>query len=196
MKNRHDIDSIRKKYSPILTIFGSSSCAPGSDLYQTSFNIGSIATKNGFTVANGGYTGTMDATAKGVKQNNGKVIGITTDDITKVDSSQYLTEEFKETSLMTRLDVLIGIGDFYLILPGSTGTLTELALLWDKQKLEIISIRPIILFGDTWSKIFNLMFINFDVNRSKWKKDQKVEENTYILKNINNLDELFKKIIH
>lgn len=194
MKKRFDIDSIREKYSPILTIFGSSSCIPGSDLYQLSYDVGLIASKNGLTVANGGYTGTMDASAKGVKQNDGRVIGITTEDINEVTASQYLTEEFKESSLMTRLDLLIGVGDYYLILPGSTGTLTELALLWDKQKLGIIPIRPIILFGDTWAKIFDLFFVNFEVNRSKWKKDQKVKDKTFILKDIKELNDLFLKL--
>jgi len=191
------ISSIKTKHGPIMTIFGSSSCKPGSVLYEIAEEIGQLVTKHGFTIVNGGYTGTMDATAKGASKNNGYSIGVTTNDIVEVNPSAFLSEEIREETLMTRLDSLINLGDVYLFLPGSTGTLTELALVWDKQKLEIIPIKPCILWGVKWRKVYDLFFKENDplVPLSPWKKDAEVKKNIYCINGIKELDLLLQKLL-
>jgi predicted Rossmann-fold nucleotide-binding protein len=139
-------------------------------------------------VVSGGYTGIMDGISKGVSEVNGVSVGITTDDITKVSPSKYLTQEFREDCLTSRLELMQSLADFYLFLPGSTGTLTELALVWDKQKLGLLPLNKILLFGRLWEKIFELMFkSNHDVQLSKWKLSKEVEENTIVIRTIKDL---------
>ncbi|MFW9991486.1 MAG: LOG family protein [Candidatus Odinarchaeota archaeon] len=194
MINNYSVEAVREAYKPIVTVFGSSSCGPETRLYRLSEEIGSLLARYGFTSATGGYTGTMDAVAKGAKKEQGKSIGITTKEVSKINPnvSAYLTEEFCEETLMSRLDLLINIGDIFLFLPGSTGTLTELSLVWDKQKLGITPIKPCILFSDTWRKIFRIMFVDGDplVPTSTFKKEKAVQESTYLVNSIKELDDL------
>jgi uncharacterized protein (TIGR00725 family) len=178
---RHSIKDIRLAYNPIITVYGSSTCKEGSKLYDQTINIGKMLSNLHFTVASGGYTCTMDAISRGASLEGGKVIGITTDEITKVNPSVYLSEEFRETNLMTRIDLLHGIADAHLCLAGSTGTLSELSILWDKQKLGLLPIRPIFLLYSTWHSIYDLLFKKSDIPKSQWKLDDEVENNTHVV---------------
>ena len=187
---RHSIEKIKKDYSPIVSVYGSSSSTENSQLYRNTVLLGEKLASLNLCVASGGYTGIMDAISNGVAKNNGNVIGITTDEITKVKPSKFLTQEFREISLMTRLDLLQGIADYHLFLEGSTGTLTELSLLWDKQKLGLLPLKPIFLFDDTWNQIFELLFHNSH-EKSIWKLDKEVEQNTF---RFNKMDDLLNKL--
>lgn len=190
LKTRYSVKDIKEKYQPIITIFGSSSCKEGSKLYNIASKVGKILALKGYTAASGGYTCIMDAISKGSIENRGKAIGITTDEITAVKASKYLTEEFREKSLMSRLELMISISEAFIFLPGSTGTLTELALVWDKQKLGLIPIKTCFLIGKTWHNVFNIMFNNTDnlVKRSKWKKDLEVEKACELIESIEELE--------
>lgn len=190
---RHSIANIKNKYPKILTVYGSSSSSENSELYHETVIMGERLASFNLAVASGGYTGIMDAISKGVTTNKGLAIGITTDEITKVQPSKYLTEEFRETTLMTRLELLQGIADYHLFLEGSTGTLTELSLLWDKMKLGLLPLRPIFLFDQTWHQIFELLFHN-DHEKSIWKLDKEVEENTYLFSTLDALIKTFQSL--
>ena len=190
---RHSIDKIKNTYKPIVSVYGSSSCSEESSLYQNTIILGEKIASLNLVVASGGYTGIMDAVSQGVANNNGKVIGITTDEITRVQPSKHLTEEFRESSLMTRLDLLQGIADYHVFLEGSTGTLTELSLLWDKQKLGLLPLRPIFLFDETWHKIFDLLFHN-NHEKSIWKLDKEVQQNTHLISSLDKLFETLKSL--
>jgi len=183
-------------YKPIATVFGSSTCQPGSPLYELAYEVGKKLANYGYSVANGGYTGTMDATAKGAKDTEGRAIGITTQEINKVVPSPYLVELFEEQTLNDRLETLIQLGDIYVYLPGSTGTLTELALALDKQKLGLVPIKPNILVGETWHEIFELLFVRTNplVPKSSWKKDTEVQKSTFLVHEITQLDGILEKI--
>ena len=197
MRLRYQPQYVLEKYSPIIGVFGSSSCSDSSDLYKLAYNVGKVIANSNFVSAHGGYTCIMDALSKGAKEAGGKSIGITTDEITRADPSPYLTEEFREYSLFSRLELIFNISSAYLFLPGSTGTLTELALAWDKQKLGLLPIRPCLLFGKVWEKIFRLMFYDNEeiIEKSKWKKDDEVEQNTFIIKSIQELSQKLKELI-
>ncbi len=61
----------------IITAFGSSRPQPGSQAYETAQALGAALAKSGFVVANGGYGGTMEATARGAREAGGTTIGVT-----------------------------------------------------------------------------------------------------------------------
>lgn len=184
---RHSIEKVKSKYSPILSVYGSSAASETSQLYRDTIKIGEKLSSLDIVIASGGYTGIMDAISRGIANKKGQAIGITTDEITRVQPSKFLTEEYRESSLMTRLELLQGIADYHLFLEGSTGTLTELSLLWDKQKLGLLPLRPIFLFDNTWNQVFKLLFHN-NHEKSIWKLEKEVEQNTHVF---SSLDELF-----
>src|SRR5437867_3495970 len=65
--------------STVVTIFGSSRLQPTDLDYKNAYELGALLAKSGFAICNGGYGGSMEATAKGGKESGGITIGIVTD---------------------------------------------------------------------------------------------------------------------
>jgi uncharacterized protein (TIGR00730 family) len=122
--------------------------------YQT----GKLLAQAGFTIANGGYGGTMLAAAKGAAEAGGEIIGVTCSAFKGSRANEYVTRKIVANSLDERLDTLIKLGQGYIVLPGGTGTLLELAKVWElKNKGFIEADRPIILVGEFWKPLVDLV---------------------------------------
>jgi predicted Rossmann-fold nucleotide-binding protein len=59
--------------------------------------------------------------------------------------------------LPTRTTCLIQRGDAYVVLPGGTGTLSELGLLLELIGKRHIDPRPLVLMGEFWMPLVDLM---------------------------------------
>lgn len=130
----------------IITIFGTSFANEGDENFNLAFELGGLCAKAGFTIANGGYGGTMLAAAKGAKQAGGKTIGVTCSAFGRKGPNEFITENIVTTNLTERVAKLIEVGDAYVVLPGSTGTLLELADIWERTNKGFINpAKPIIL---------------------------------------------------
>ena len=142
----------------IVTIFGTSKAQPEDAVFQMAETLGRLLAKNGFTIANGGYGGTMLATAKGATAAGGCVIGVTCTAFKRGRANESVTEEISTHSLTERLAKLIALGDAYVVLPGGTGTLLELADVWEhKNKGFAGAEKPIILVGAFWEPLAAMM---------------------------------------
>jgi hypothetical protein len=141
----------------IVTIFGTSRARAGDAIYALALETGRLLAQAGFTVANGGYGGTMTASAQGAKRAGGQVIGVTCSAF-KSKANEYVTREIVTNSLDERLDTLIELGRAYTALPGGTGTLLELAKVWElKNKGFLKPEKPIILVGEFWKPLVELI---------------------------------------
>ncbi|MHC4270757.1 MAG: LOG family protein, partial [Planctomycetota bacterium] len=109
----------------IITIFGSGRIRPQEKTYKLAFELGSLLAGAGFVIANGGYEGTMLAAAEGANKAGGKVIGVTCSAFGQTKANAYTSEVIVTDSLDNRLDTLVKLGQAYIVLPGSTGTLLE-----------------------------------------------------------------------
>jgi len=146
------------KKEKTVTIFGTSKAGPGDEVFETALSLGKSLAQAGFVIANGGYGGTMLAAAEGAASANGKVIGVTCSAFGKNDANKYITREIATDSLQQRLAKLIELGDAYIVLPGSTGTLLELAEVWElKNKGFAQADKPIIIAGAFWNPLTDLM---------------------------------------
>ncbi len=140
-----------------ITIFGTSRAKAGDTVYELAYEIGCLLARNGFAIANGGYGGTMLAAAKGAFENGGEVIGVTCSAFSS-GANEYVNREIATKSLTERLDKLIELGDGYVVLPGGTGTLLELAKVWElKNKGFLKKSKPIILVGGFWKPLIELI---------------------------------------
>ena len=138
----------------IIAIFGTGKAQPTDEAYDLAYRTGSLLAEKGYTIVNGGYNGTMIAAAKGARQAGGKVIGVTCTAFKRANANEYTTEQITTASLDERLDTLIRLGDAYIVLPGATGTLLELAKVWElKNKGFLNAGKPIILVGDFWKPL-------------------------------------------
>lgn len=140
-----------------VTIFGTSKAVPGDPIYESAYTLGKLLARAGFAIANGGYGGTMFAAAKGAVEAGGKTIGVTCSAFSP-SPNEYITRQINTISLDERLDKLIELGDAYVVLAGGTGTLLELAKVWElKNKGFFKAQKPIILVGEFWQPLIKLI---------------------------------------
>jgi uncharacterized protein (TIGR00725 family) len=138
----------------MIAMFGTGKVRPGDEAYELAYRTGKALAEAGFTIVNGGYNGTMIAAAKGAREAGGEVVGVTCRAFKKAESNEYTTRQIGTASLDERLDTLIESGQAYVVLPGGTGTLLELAKVWElKNKGFLKGTKPIILVGDFWKPL-------------------------------------------
>ncbi len=141
--------------SPIvITVFGSSRPQPGSQAYETAQALGAALARAGFAVANGGYGGTMEATARGAREAGGATIGVTAEAF-RSKANSWIEKEIRVQNWQARLFKLIELGAGYVVLPGGTGTLVELSVVWEWINKRFIDSRPLVLLGDYWLPVVN-----------------------------------------
>lgn len=139
--------------SRVVTVFGSSQPLPLSAAYQTAYQLGRAIAEAGWTLCNGGYGGTMEAAAKGAVEAGGHTIGVTCRSLGwRGGANPYIRQEVPTFDLLARLNTLVRLGRAYVALPGGTGTLLELALVWELSNKGVLRRKaPIILLGDHWT---------------------------------------------
>ena len=167
-----------------VTVFGSSIPKPGDEEYTTAYNLGKKLAANGLNVCSGGFQGIMDAVSKGATECGGEAVGVTLD-IYNVVASKYLTKQISCHSLTERLKNLIEIGDAYIVLQGGTGTLLELALVWEYMNKNMIDIKPFVCHSTMWKQIVDVME----------KQIQKENRKTGLLKCFDKIDDCADYII-
>ncbi|MHC4462003.1 MAG: LOG family protein [Planctomycetota bacterium] len=140
-----------------ITIFGTGRAKAGDSFYTQAYTVGKLLAQAGFTIANGGYGGSMLAAAKGAAEAGGETIGVTCSAF-KGRPNEYISREIAADSLDERIDTLIKLGQGYVVLPGGTGTLLELAKVWElKNKGFLEADKPIILLGGFWKPLVDLI---------------------------------------
>ncbi len=148
----------KNNITKIITVFGTSKAKSGDSVFEIAETLGRLLAENGFTLANGGYGGTMLAGAKGAVEAGGTVIGVTCTAFKRGKANEYVTKEISTASLEQRLGKLIELGDAYIVLAGGTGTLLELADVWEhKNKGFANADKPIILIGAFWRPLLEMM---------------------------------------
>ena len=141
----------------VITVFGSNDAADGDEAFQRAHEVGKIIARLGYQVANGGYGGTMEASSRGAKSLGGETIGVTCS-IWKSSPNPYIDREIKTAGLLERLDTLIKTGTSgYVVLPGATGTLVELACVWELMAKGLLPRRAIVCVGDFWQPLLEMM---------------------------------------
>jgi len=145
---------IRK--SLIVTVFGSSRPLDGDPEYHTAYDLGRMLAQAGHVVCNGGYGGIMEASARGAKEAGGKTIGVLTNTFGR-DANHFIDRKIIKHSLLERLTALIELGNAYVVLRGGTGTLVELATVWEYLNKQLMPQKPLVVVGKFWSPVIATM---------------------------------------
>ena len=153
--------------SKIVTIFGSSKPQVGEPDYALARELGRLLAKAGFTICNGGYGGTMEAAARGAKGAGGSTIGVTMEFVTP-QANPWIDKTIVVKTLIDRLMKLIELGDAYVVLRGGTGTLLELASVWELMNKQVIQSKPVIVFGDFWDSVLETVKTELTLEGQQW----------------------------
>jgi uncharacterized protein (TIGR00730 family) len=144
-----------------ITVFGSSLPQEGAGAYEDARRLGRLLAEAGFAVANGGYGGLMEASARGAREANGHTVGITCE-VWPAQANQWIVEEVRTPAFLLRLTTLIERGDAYVVLPGGTGTLAELALVWEMMNKSALSRtvggrKPLVVMVPYWQPVIECL---------------------------------------
>jgi uncharacterized protein (TIGR00725 family) len=146
---------------PIVTIFGSSLPPEGTSAYEEARELGRELAARGFAICNGGYGGLMEASARGARETGGHTIGVTCG-IWVGQANPWIVEEVRTASFPERIMTLIARGNAYVVLPGGTGTLAELALAWEMMNKSALSAtvggrKPLLIMGSYWQRVIECL---------------------------------------
>lgn len=142
---------------PVVCVFGASDPVPGQEAYEYARAVGRELARLGYAVANGGYAGTMEASARGAKESNGRVLGVTCG-LWKSAANAFVDEVIPTANLYERVQKLIDLGTGgYVVLSGATGTLVELALVWELMCKGFAPRRPLVCMGGFWRPLVEMM---------------------------------------
>jgi uncharacterized protein (TIGR00730 family) len=140
----------------IITVFGSSQPLNNEEQYLTAYKLGKQLAVNGFDICTGGFNGIMEAASKGAVEGGGEAIGVTVN-LWGRHINKYITREIQCGTLLERVHKLVELGDGFVVLQGGTGTLLELAVVWEYSNKGLMEIKPIACHSSIWKTIVSEM---------------------------------------
>jgi uncharacterized protein (TIGR00730 family) len=161
-----------------ITVFGSARPIEGDTSYEEARRIGKALASAGWIVCNGGYGGTMEASARGAKEAGGETLGIVCS-FFSTQTNRWIDKKIVVPTLMDRLQRLIDTGDAYVILKGGTGTLLEFAAVWELINKKAMNEKPIVVFGESWNTVIETLNSELTFEGKDWCTDYvKVAQST------------------
>ncbi len=167
---------MKEPRAQIIAVFGGSRPMPGSAEYQEAYTMGRLLALEGFVVMNGGYGGTMEASARGAREHGGRTIGVLSGEFGDLAPNLYLDETLQNADMFARIREMQLRADAFLVLKGSMGTIAELALVWNQSKVNVEQRKPIILVGAAWQNVLRAWSENLAVTAEEMKLLQAVRD--------------------
>ena len=148
----------------IVSVFGSSRPAPEDAEYTLAYDVGRELANAGFVVCNGGYGGTMEASARGAREcpssdlpANGRTVGVVANAFGGRSANRWIDRIITVDTLVDRLLKLVSLGDAYVVLRGGTGTMLEFAAVWEFMNKNMMQEKPIIVLGTFWDDVIKTL---------------------------------------
>jgi uncharacterized protein (TIGR00725 family) len=139
----------------IVTVFGSSRPREGDADYEEARVLGRALAKHGFAVCSGGYGGVMEAVSRGAKEAGGKTYGVTAEFFKNAKLNPWIDVEVRKSTWEERLFELIRMAHGFVACKGGTGTLVELAVVWEMLNKSVMNAKPFAVLGDFWKPVLD-----------------------------------------
>lgn len=133
-----------------IAVFGSSEPLEDDPIYHAARETGGLLARSGWAVVTGGYGGVMEAANRGAREAGGRSIGVTCSIFSSRPPNPFLDEVVDTRDLHERQRVLIESARGFVVLPGKSGTLAELTLLWALHRAGSLGRCPVVLLGAGW----------------------------------------------
>jgi hypothetical protein len=139
----------------VITVFGSSRPREGDADYEDARVLGRALAKHGFAICSGGYGGVMEAASRGAKEAGGKTYGVTADFFEAAKRNPWVDVEVRMKTWEERLFELIRRADGFVACKGGTGTLVELAVVWEMLNKSVMNVKPFAVLGEFWRPVLD-----------------------------------------
>lgn len=136
----------------VITVFGSSRLRDSEADYAEAMALGRALGEAGFAVCSGGYGGVMAGVSEGAKAAGAKTYGVTAEFFRRK-ANQWIDKEIRLQTWQDRLFELVRFADGFVVCKGGTGTLVELAVVWEMLNKSVISGKPMVVLGDFWTPV-------------------------------------------
>ena len=143
--------SIRRQRA-VVTVFGSSRPREDDPVYSEARALGGALASKGFLVCSGGYGGVMEAISRGAKDAGGTTLAVTAE-FFRARANRWVDEEVRVKTWQERLFELIRLGHGYIVCKGGTGTLVELAVVWEMLNKGVTRGKPLVVLGEFWRPV-------------------------------------------
>jgi uncharacterized protein (TIGR00725 family) len=137
-----------------ITVFGSSRPEEGHTEYAEAVELGRALAAESFAVCTGGYGGVMEGVSRGAREAGGRVLAVTSS-FFRPRANRWVEKETRMATWQERLFELVRLGDGYVACKGGTGTLVELAVVWEMLNKKAMDHRPFVILGDFWQPILD-----------------------------------------
>ena len=91
----------------------------------------------------------MEAVSRGAREAGGEAIGVTARAF-RARANRWISNEVRVASWQQRLFELVRRGRGYVVCQGGTGTLVELAVVWEMLNKGMMRAKPLALLGPFW----------------------------------------------
>ncbi len=140
----------------VVAVFGSCDPVEGGAEYEFARQVGHKLAELGYVVATGGYGGAMEAACRGAKEAGGTTVGVLCS-IWNAQPNAFVDRRIETCSMEARLAAFVELGRCgYVVLGGATGTLVELATMWEMMCKKLMARRPLVCAG-FWSPLVEMM---------------------------------------
>jgi uncharacterized protein (TIGR00725 family) len=136
----------------IVTVFGSSRPQEGDADYAEARELGKQLARRGLAVCSGGYGGVMEGVSRGAKDEGGTTYGVTAEFFKRA-ANEWVDSEVRMKTWEERLFELIRLADGFAVCKGGTGTLVELAVVWEMLNKSVMDGKPVVVVGEFWQPI-------------------------------------------
>ncbi len=144
------IEAMKKER--IVTVFGSSRPRESDAEYEEARELGRMLATRGFSVCSGAYGGVMAAVSRGAKEGGGKTYGVTAE-FFSARANAWIDVEVRVATWQERLFELIRMAHGFVACKGGTGTLVELAVVWEMLNKSVMTGKPLAVLGNFWIPI-------------------------------------------
>jgi len=115
----------------LVAVVGGHKCT--YEVEQIAIKLGKLLAKVGVILVNGGLSGVMEATSKGMREAGGVTVGILPGEDKKA-ANPYVDIPIATGLGYTRNTIVAGCADIIIALPGEYGTLSEIAFALNMKK--------------------------------------------------------------
>lgn len=160
-----------------IAFLGFADAKPEDQDYKDAFETAKVLANAGYIIINGGGPGVMKAATEGAHAGGGKAVGITfypsdrekPDFFEGRDPENLFDEEIKTTTYVERTLKIMETADVYLIFNGGTGTISEFGMAWGLARLHFGHHKPLILYGNFWHEIIEVIGKNMPLRPEELK---------------------------
>ncbi len=177
-----------------VAIFGSADVDKKHPLYQEAFKVARYLAYNGKVVINGGGPGVMAAATAGAESADGETIAVTfhpqhMPEFEGRYQENIVDKEIKTANYIERMFGLINHADAFIIFEGGTGTLSEWTTAWLLAHLYYGNHKPLILYGDFWHEVINIIDKHFFIGEKEAQVYKIVKDEEEMIQALNEFEQ-------